>query len=279
MIHLGVSLYSYIHIPKTSGFRIRLNLLENNSFPSTQAKYWSHPKVYRNEYFIAGAQLLDPRFREENIIDRNVLPTHLSRLELARQAQIDGFFVGHITLTQGLNTGFNIFCSLFREPRARLLSEFLFTSLGKSDVINLPSNQFSNQSQLEVIDKFFVHYLKNTKSIYKQYLRPSGLAKLKRYHLEMFWDFQAGELLRTCFQVEPGQNFETTLVNSLTTQNHSKLHEVVERVLHNPLFHEAVKIDIAFMRQLMKKGILDSRNSDELENDLNKYLEVLIPAS
>ena len=269
--------YSFIHIPKTSGWRIRQELSEHHKFPKQQAKYWSDFEQFKfSETFFGLCLHKSPA----ELTDRSESPTMISPIELRQQYENRDSFCGHITLNSGLRAGYRVFCSLIREPRARLLSDYLFHRLGGSEVHSLPSNATTVIAAKSSLDEFIMAKIGPSTSLYEKYLRPKGRARMARYHLELFWNEQAAELLRTCFQVNPSSRFDTDIINSITKKdNFASLKLVsttIQQAIENPLFRQVTSLDVQLLQEFMDLGTLDHKDSRELDREFDDYVNSLI---
>lgn len=269
--------YSFIHIPKTSGWRIRQELFEHLKFPQQQAKYWSDFESFKfSETFFGLSLPKDPA----QLVDRSESPTMISPIELRQQYENRVNFCGHITLNSGLRAGYRVFCSLIREPRARLLSDYLFHRLGGSEVHSLPSNATTSIAAKSSLDKFIMARIGPSNSLYEHYLRPKGRARMARYHLELFWSEQATELLRTCFQVTPSSSFDTDIINSITRKDtfaSLKLDSAtIQQAIENPLFRQVTSLEVQLLQEFMDIGALDYKDSRELDREFDDYVNSMI---
>jgi hypothetical protein len=168
--------------------------------------------------------------------------------------------MGHISIEDFHKAGFREFLLIVREPRIRLLSEYLFLT-----------------SASEYRQKLEHYNVTDTKSYFNRYASKISRSvienlgggefifdwRLKELKFISYWNDEISKLMLNMFGRE-SQNLRFNV-------NRAGISDIDFRILD--LVHELTEKDSAFLNRLMNSGLLTQRSKEQLDEEFSLYLK------
>jgi hypothetical protein len=237
-----------IHVPKCAGTSLRIEIDAISSNMYSGSKYSmreSRPKILRNF--------------KMNLIQSHLEATTWTSKELRAVLNQYECLMGHISMKDFFEAGFDDFLAIVREPRIRLLSEYLFHT--------------SHSEYVQLLEKFKVT---NSKSYIRNYASKRSKNKIselvtaeyifdwsnKDLKFSCYWNDEISKLMMNMF----GRSPQNVRVN----ESRSELPEIDFRTLD--LVHELTVTDSELLNRLMNSGILSHQSKEKMDEDFKSYV-------
>ncbi len=238
-----------IHVPKCSGtsLRIEIDSICPNMYSGTK---YSVRKSRRK--FIRNSEI--------NLVQSELEATTWTAKELRSAHDQYQCLMGHISLVDFYKAGFQEFLVIVREPKIRLLSEFLFHT--------------SNSEYRQHLEKFKVT---DSKSYFRNYA--SKISKNVISNLvttEYIYDWGYKDLQISCYWNDEIPKlmmdmFGMVAQNIRVNETRPKITEIDFRILD--LVHELTEKDSALLNRLMNSSLLSQRSKEQMDEDFERYLQ------
>lgn len=238
-----------VHIPKCAGTSLREELILANQ------------KIYQgNKYSVEYNE--DNRFKR--LLKKKGVKLHSTTwsLEELKEARYQyDCVIGHISVLNFYKARFRDFVSIVREPRIRILSEYLF-------IMNLPGKRQELESSFEVKDikGYFSNYaLKYSNNVINQLLSNEVVFDWneKEITIGCYWSDEIPKLL--------GEMFGKRSIGIRSNETRSKMFDIDFRILDS--LHELTTLDSISIERLMRSGLLTRRSNEYLENEFRHYVK------
>jgi hypothetical protein len=232
-----------VHVPKCAGtsLRIEIDRITSNMYNG-------------KKYSVRKSKVMSLGIPKSNSARLELDKTTWSLKELKAAHDQYECVMGHISMRNFEKAGFKDFVMIVREPRIRLLSEFIFLK--------------SNPEYESLLKDFGV---KSNKTYFDNYARKMSknvIAQLTKTKIIFDWDFQPinvgcywnDEIPKLMMEVF-GQEAQNYMSNVSLPQ---KL-DINFRILD--LVHELTEKDSAVLARLMNSGLLSARSQEQMEED------------
>ena len=237
-----------VHIPKCAGTSLRI---EVDSIC---------PSIYKGQkYSVRGKKkALVPRHSKEKTLESESQTWTLKELSEARD--LHDCIMGHISLIHFWKAGFRDFVLIVREPRIRILSEWIFLT--------------SNREYDETLMKRGVF---NTKTYFSRYAKISSNNKInsllsldlvfdsniQSFNLSCYWNDEIPRLMK--------ENFGQEAKNIRANESSPQMRDIDYRILDS--LHELTEGDSKALNRLKNAGLLSPRSEDQMEEEFQQYLK------
>ena len=238
-----------IHVPKCSGtsLRIEIDSIHSNMYNGIKYSMRESKRKF----------LRKPR---TNFLQSELNLTTWTPRELRSAHDQYECLMGHISLEDFFKAGFREFLLIVREPRIRLLSEYLFL-----------------KSAPEYRQKLENYKVTDIKSYYREYASKISRNvienlgggefifdwRLEEFKFISYWNDEIPKLMMNMFGVK-AQNLRANVTGT-------GIADIDFRILD--LVHELTEKDSAFLNRLMYSGILNQRSKEQLDAEFSLYLK------
>lgn len=237
-----------VHVPKCAGTSLRI---EVDSISPTM--YKSQKYSIRNEknYFF-------PRHSREKTLELESQGWRLS--ELARAREQHDCVMGHISLKHFWQAGFRDIVGVVREPRTRILSEWVFLTTTPE------YREAMKRDGLLDAKKYFSRYILHP--TYKSLSKYKSLdvifdSNIQALNVRSYWNNEIPELMKEVFG-QPGKSISANEAKAQTR-------DVDFRILD--LLNEASREDLSALNRLKNANLLTWRSEEQMEMEFQQYLK------
>ncbi len=238
-----------IHVPKCSGTSLRIEI------DSIQSNMYNGVK-----YSMRKSKLQFLRNPRTSILQSKLNTTAWTPEELCAAHDQYECVMGHISLKDFHKAGFREFLLIVREPRIRLLSEYMFLT--------------SRSEYRQTLEKYKVTDSKTYFSNYALKISRNGIENLggggfvfdwqhKNLNFISYWNDEIPKLMMNMF----GRGAQNLRVN----ETRAGLTNVDFRILD--LVHELTEKDSEFLKRLMNSGLLSQRSKEQSDKEFSLYLK------
>jgi hypothetical protein len=238
-----------IHVPKCSGTSLRIEI------DSIQSNMYNGVKYSMKE---SKRQFL--RNSRNNFLQPDHSLTTWTPKELRAAHDQYECLMGHISFADFHKAGFREFLLIVREPRIRLLSEYLFLASASEYRQKLENYNVSD------IKSYFSEYASKISKNVIANLGGGGFIfdwRLKELKFISYWNDEISKVMMNMF----GRESQNLRVNVTRT----RVADVDFRILD--LVHELTEKDSAFLSRLMNSGLLTQRSKEQLDEEFSFYLK------
>jgi len=237
-----------VHIPKCAGTSLKLEIDRIT------------PNMYNGKkYSVVNSKLKFIRLPKSNSAQLELDKTTWSLKELREAHDQYECVMGHISLRNFKKAGFKDFVIIVREPRIRILSEWLFYK--------------SNRVYDEMLGNLKVVSNKTYFSNYARIMGNNVIAQLVSADIIFDWDYQTNgvgfywndEIPRLMMEV-----FGKEALNLKLNISTPQMLDIDFRILD--LIHELTEKDSAALSRLTNSGLLSARSKEKMEEEFQLYL-------
>lgn len=236
-----------VHVPKCAGTSLRREIDQISSNMYNGRKY-SLQKSKLNFF-----QVIKSKYTGSEITS-----TTWSPKELRKAHNEYDCVMGHIRLRDFKDAGFKDFVIIVREPRVRILSEWLFFK--------------SNREYDKMLRDFGVDSIKTYFSIYARTHSRNIIARLTG--TDIIFDWSSPSINVSCYWNDEipklmMEIFGRTAQNLRSNVSIPQITEIDFRILD--LVHELTEKDSAALARLTNSGILSTRPKEKLDDEFQSY--------
>jgi hypothetical protein len=237
-----------VHVPKCAGTSLRIEIDRIT------------PNMYNGKkYSVRKSKKKFIRMTKSNSSQLELDTTTWSFEELRAAHDQYEVVMGHISLKDFKKAGFKNFVVIVREPRIRLLSEWVFLK--------------SNLEYDLLMKKFGVVSNKTYFSNYARKMQSNSIAQLASTEIIFDWDFQPINVGCYWNNEIPKLMMEVFGKEALNLQSNISIPQMLDidfRILD--LVNELTEKDSAALARLTNSGLLSTRSKEKMEEEFQSYL-------
>ena len=168
--------------------------------------------------------------------------------------------MGHISLEDFFKAGFREFLLIVREPRIRLLSEYLFLKSAPEH-----RQKLENYKVTDIKSYYHEYASKISRNVIANLGGGEFIFdwRLEEFKFISYWNDEIPKLMMNMFGVK-AQNLRANVTGT-------GIADIDFRILD--LVHELTEKDSAFLNRLMYSGILNQRSKEQLDEEFSFYLK------
>jgi hypothetical protein len=237
-----------VHIPKCAGTSLRIEIDR------------ICPTMYNGTKYSMREKRRPFQFRPLKIAKTEVESTSWTESELANSIGQHDCVMGHISLSDFWKAGFRDFVVIVREPRIRLLSEWIFLQSHKEYEQHLKAHK--------VIDSksYFSSYAGKVHSNVISTLNSQDVIfnwKNESLNLSCYWNDEIPKLMMEVF----GERS----IGIRSNESQPSMYEIDFRIMDR--VHELTVKDSESLDRLVRSGLLSLRSKEKMDEEFQQYLD------
>ena len=237
-----------VHIPKCAGTSLRIEIDR------------ICPTMYNGtKYAMREARRLF-KIRQSRATKSEIESSTWTESELKDSLSQHDCVMGHISLRDFWEAGFRDFVVIVREPRIRILSEWIFLQSHKEYEQILKAHKVVNS-----ITYFSNYAPKMTENTIDQMISQEVVFNWKNHELNIggYWSDEIPKLLM--------EVFGESSIHIKSNESRSPMPEIDYRIMDR--IHELTEKDYKSLDRLMRSGLLSLRSREKMDEEFRLYLD------